>query len=202
MTEHGLSRNELRQHLRQRRARLSPVQQLRAATSLYRHVIRDPLFQQARRIAFYLPANHELDPRPVLSHALRSGKRCYLPVLSPIHAGRMHFVRVQPGQSLKANRWGILEPPLKLSRTIQPWALDLVFMPLLGVDRKGNRLGMGKGFYDRAFEVRRRLGASWQARRHRPVLAGLAHPCQLVERITAREHDVPVDVVLTPQGRL
>jgi len=70
-------------------------------------------------------------------------------------------------------------------------------MPLVGFDPAGNRLGMGKGFYDRCFAFRGRNPGSSPARR-RPILAGLAHDCQQVERIPAEEWDVRLDVIFTP----
>lgn len=164
--------------------------------ALFRRVLRWPRFHQAQRLAFYLPAGGEIDPRPLLQHCLRSGARCCLPVLSPLHEGKMYFVPVREGDALQYNRWGIAEPAPH--RLITPWALDLVFVPLVGFDRQGNRLGMGKGFYDRRFAFRgRRPLRDWPAP-HRPILAGLAHDCQQVEQIPAEAWDVRLDVIFTP----
>ena len=58
--------------------------------------------------------------------------------------------------------------------------LDIVFLPLVGFDRFGVRLGTGGGFYDRAFAFRHGR-ASWRA----PRLVGLAYAFQEVERIAA-----------------
>ena len=191
------ARRKLRHTLRKDRNAISQIQQLRAASSVYSQLIHTTQFSAARRIAFYLPANGEIDSRPLLHHALRSGKHCYLPVLSPLKTGKMYFVRVRAGQSLRSNRWGILEPALNMRDIIRPWALDMVLVPLLGFDGKGNRLGMGKGYYDRAFAFRLKFNACTAAARHRPLLYGLAHPCQARPEIPAFEHDVRMDRVIT-----
>lgn len=191
-------RQQLRGELRQRRAALSPRIQARASAMLHRTVMALPLFHRARRIAFYLPARGEIDPRPLLYSALRSGRQCYLPVLSPLHRGKMYFVRVEEDSPLRINRWGIAEPVLSLTRIINARALDLVLMPLVGFDRNGNRLGMGKGFYDRHFAFRQGLRGGDMPPLHRPVLAGLAHDCQEVRHIPSHGGDVPLDHVICP----
>ena len=78
----------------------------------------------------------------------------------------MRFARDRDDLSL-INRHGIPEPPL--AETLAARNLSVVFLPLLGFDRHGTRLGSGAGYYDRAFAFRRRR-QSW----HRPLLVGLA----------------------------
>jgi 5-formyltetrahydrofolate cyclo-ligase len=75
--------------------------------------------------------------------------------------------------------------------------LSVVFVPLLGFDLRGTRLGAGAGYYDRLFAYRRHRH-SWQ----RPLLIGLAYSCQRVERIEPAGHDVPLDAVVTEEGVL
>jgi 5-formyltetrahydrofolate cyclo-ligase len=70
-----------------------------------------------------------------------------------------------------------------------------VFLPLLGFDRQGLRLGSGGGFYDRAFAFRH-----WRGAWHAPRLVGLAYAFQQVERIAPAEHDVLMDAVVTEEG--
>ncbi len=187
-------RRALRQELRRRRLALSVDEQFLAAARVHDQLVRSIIFRKAQRIALYMPADGEVDTRDILDRALAAGKHCYLPTLSPLHAGKMYFVRIRPGQWLTPNRWGINEPALRATEIVHPMALDLVLMPLLGFDASGNRLGMGKGFYDRAFAFRRTL------QRHRPFLLGLAHACQQVGNIPAQDWDVPVDSVITGSG--
>jgi len=70
-----------------------------------------------------------------------------------------------------------------------------VFLPLVGFDRHGIRLGMGGGYYDRAFAFRR-LRSVW----HAPLLVGIGYALQEVERIVPAAHDVPLDLVITERG--
>jgi 5-formyltetrahydrofolate cyclo-ligase len=93
----------------------------------------------------------------------------------------------------RVNRLGITEP--QGSQFLGARWFDVVFLPLVGFDVYGLRLGMGGGYYDRAFAFRRwRL--AWQA----PRLIGLGYSFQQVERIAAATHDVRLDAVITERG--
>ncbi|MBW8453970.1 5-formyltetrahydrofolate cyclo-ligase [Pseudomonas stutzeri] len=191
----GLSRPALRRKLRQTRRQLSPAQQRHAARRLYRQLSHHPLFRRARHIALYLPNDGEIDPRLLLRAAHRRGKATYLPVLNPWPRTRMVFQRIEPGERLRRNRFGIFEPVIRTARQRRVWALDLLLMPLVGFDGNGGRLGMGGGFYDRSLAYRARRKKS-----HKPTLLGLAHECQRVDRLPLESWDVPLLGTVTDRG--
>ncbi len=191
----GLTRPALRRKLRQTRRQLSPAQQRHAARRLYRQLSHHPLFRRARHIALYLPNDGEIDPRLLLRAAQRRGKATYLPVLNPWPRTRMVFQRIEPGERLRRNRFGIFEPVIRTARQRRVWALDLLLMPLVGFDGNGGRLGMGGGFYDRSLAYRARRKKS-----HKPTLLGLAHECQRVDRLPLESWDVPLLGTVTDRG--
>ena len=187
-------RNNLRRDLRNRRRQLSLLQQQSAADRLYHLVMRWNLFMKSGRIAFYFASDGEIDPLAILFRALQMGKACYLPVLSPYQHNKVCFAPFRKGDALQPNRWGILEPVASVRSFIAPWSLNLVFVPLVGFDATGNRLGMGKGYYDRTFAFRaRRDGPA-------PRLIGLAHECQRAEAIPVSDWDIPLDGVVSDRG--
>lgn len=191
----GLSRPALRRKLRQTRRQLSSAQQRHAARRLYRQLSHHPLFRRARHIALYLPNDGEIDPRLLLRAAQRRGKATYLPVLNPWPRTRMVFQRIEPGERLRRNRFGIFEPVIRTARQRRVWALDLLLMPLVGFDGNSGRLGMGGGFYDRSLAYRARRKKS-----HKPTLLGLAHECQRVDRLPLESWDVPLLGTVTDRG--
>ncbi|MCQ4278370.1 5-formyltetrahydrofolate cyclo-ligase [Pseudomonas stutzeri] len=190
-----LSRPALRRQLRQARRQLSPTQQRLAARELYRQLAQHPAFRRARHIAFYLPNDGEIDPRPLMLEAQRRGKATYLPVLNAWPRTRMVFQRIMPNERLRPNRFGIAEPAFRPNRQRRIWTLDLILMPLVGFDEHGGRLGMGGGFYDRslAYRGRRKNG-------HKPTLLGLAHECQKVDRLPLEPWDVSLQATVTDQS--
>jgi 5-formyltetrahydrofolate cyclo-ligase len=187
-----LSRQQLRTQLRKARRALNPSQQRQAARGVYRQLAQHPLFRRARHIALYLPMDGEIDPRLLLRAAQRRGKKTYLPVLSAWPRTKMVFQRVRHGEKFRPNRFRIPEPRINPAQQRNVWALDLILLPLVGFDDVGGRLGMGGGFYDRslAYQARRK---AWQ----KPVLLGLAHECQKVERLAQASWDVPLQGTVT-----
>ncbi|MBD8201635.1 5-formyltetrahydrofolate cyclo-ligase [Pseudomonas viridiflava] len=183
----SLSRPQLRRQLREARRSLTRSQQREAARGLYRQLAQHPLFRRARHVSLYLPMDGEIDPRLLLRAAQRRGKATYLPVLNAWPRTRMVFQRVRPGEKFKPNRFRIPEPRINRAKQRRIWALDLVLMPLVGFDDEGGRLGMGGGFYDRSLAYRARR-STWR----KPVLLGLAHECQKVERLAQASWDVPL----------
>ncbi|EKN44196.1 MULTISPECIES: 5-formyltetrahydrofolate cyclo-ligase [Pseudomonas syringae group] len=183
----SLSRPQLRRQLRKARRSLTRSQQREAARGLYRQLAQHPLFRRARHVSLYLPMDGEIDPRLLLRAAQRRGKATYLPVLNAWPRTRMVFQRVRPGEKFKPNRFRIPEPRINRAKQRRIWALDLVLMPLVGFDDEGGRLGMGGGFYDRSLAYRARR-STWR----KPVLLGLAHECQKVERLAQASWDVPL----------
>lgn len=188
----GLSRPALRRQLRQQRRSLTPAQQRRAAQDLYRQIIQHPLFRRARHIALYLPNDGEIDPRPLMRAAQRHGKTTYLPLLDSWPRTRMRFQRVAAGERLWPNRFRIDEPRFSRARQRRVWTLDLVLMPLVGFDEFGGRLGMGGGFYDRSLAYRSR-----RLKGEKPILLGLAHECQKVDRLPLASWDVRLYATVT-----
>lgn len=155
-------------------------------------MVRSNAFRFSRRLAFTLAYDGEIDPGLLLKEAQRRGKECYLPVLNPLDENRLLFKRWQRGRALQKNHYGIGEP--RRGSVCPPKALDLVMMPLVAFDDDCNRLGMGKGFYDRTFAFLHK------AARQRPRLLGLAHECQHVEKLDVAPWDVPLDGVATDRS--
>lgn len=183
------SREMLRARMRSRRRELSSFEQRQAAANMLRQLRNCLRYRLARRAAFYLATDGEIDPGPLLHHALAMGKSCYLPVLKPLKQKELHFVRYRPGTPLKKNRYGIEEPALPGSNIAVLNTLDIIFMPLVAFDRQGHRLGMGGGYYDRTL---RRLGTNTK-----PLRIGLAHGFQEVSHLPAAPWDIPLDYIVT-----
>ncbi len=190
-----LSRAQLRTRLRKQRRNISPSQQAQAAQSLFRQLAQHPLFLHAQHIALYSASDGEIDTQLLMREAWRRGKHVYLPVLARWPKTTMVFQRVRPvNQQWEKNRFGIAQPRWCVADQRAVWALDAVFLPLVGFDRHGERLGMGGGFYDRCF-------AELYQRDHiiTPQRIGLAHECQCIEQLPVAPWDVPLHAVVTDQ---
>lgn len=182
----------MRRALRSQRQALAPSARERAAETLAAHTAALRVFRVAKRIGFYLTHDNEIDPALLLARAQARGKHCYLPVLSRIDGDRLWFAPLASDTPMRTNRFGILEPCVSPRELVRAAALDLVLMPLVGFDIKGNRLGMGGGFYDRTlhFLATRRFA-------RRPHFIGLAYDFQRVAALPAERWDVHLDWIIT-----
>lgn len=139
-------------------------------------------------VAVYLPIGSEIDPRPLMGKLDAAGAKLALPCVQ--EDGTMVYRAYRRGDMLEKRPFGLLEPNPEVPE-VQP---TLVITPLLGFDRSGNRLGYGKGHYDRALTRLRDQG--------RVFACGLAFFGQEVETVPAESHDVPLDWVMTERGSI
>jgi 5-formyltetrahydrofolate cyclo-ligase len=186
------ARGTLRAELAARRRQVSAAGRARAALHAARNADRALHLAAHQRIAVYASLPAELDTAPLIALAESRGCRLYLPRIDRRRASRtMRFVELRG--PLRNNRLGIGEP--QGTCVVGARWLDLVFLPLLGFDARGLRLGTGGGFYDRAFAFRQ-LRRVW----HTPKLVGFGYAFQQVASITAAPHDVAMDAVVTDEG--
>ena len=188
------NRQSLRQSIRRQRRQLSETLRSSSALQLAANAGRDRLVLNSQHIAVYLPSDGEIDPQPLMQYLWSLGKSLYLPVLVSFSAQRLWFSPYSPGDRLVLNRYGIPEPERVHHRRIKPVSLDLVLTPLVGFDDRGHRLGMGGGYYDRAFGFLNKR-TSWI----KPRLMGLAYELQRCRALAAAPWDVDLDAVATEQ---
>lgn len=180
--------------MREQRRALSHQQHKTAADRAAGLLLRSRPFRHSRRIALYFAMEGELDPAPILRAARAQGKRCFVPALSPGTRGRMWFVPIGADSKLRRNRFGIPEPIHRRRDRLAARRLDLVLVPLAAFDAYGHRVGMGGGYYDRAFAFRK-TPHQWR----RPLLVGYAYEFQRVPHIAAQPWDVRLDAIVTEQ---
>lgn len=188
-------KTDLRRRLRTQRNTLSVEERRFAERRLALNVAGTRLFLTSRRIACYLPNDGEIDTRGVIEHIGRLRKTCYLPVLSRLSHGRLWFARIKPDTDFTPNRFGIPEPVVGARELARAQELDLILMPLVGFDDRGNRLGMGGGYYDRSLEFLRHRRC-WR----KPHVLGLAYDFQRVNGLDPDPWDVPLQGVVTDRA--
>jgi 5-formyltetrahydrofolate cyclo-ligase len=185
------SRGALRAELKRRRAALTIAMRTAADRAITGHVAAAPWLTAQRNIGLYVSRAPEVDTVRLRTLARRRQCRVYLPRIVDYRRCRLQFFR-DTGAATALNRFRIGEPAPVAALSVR--ALWVVFLPLLGFDARGTRLGSGAGYYDRLLAFRQHGHA------HRPLLVGLAFACQEVARIEAAACDVPLDAVVTEAG--
>jgi len=185
------ARSEIRQRMRRQRRELGDDQQRHAAKQLAPSVITllDGLAQQIplRRVAGYLAFQGEIDVAMVMDDARAKGANTYVPMLD---GETLRFAPWSNTIATRRNRFGIVEPDVPAQEWVLADTLDAVLVPLVAFDDNGNRLGMGGGFYDKTFSLRRE-------QRHKPWLIGVAHSLQRQDCVHSDWWDVPLDAIVT-----
>jgi 5-formyltetrahydrofolate cyclo-ligase len=136
-------------------------------------------------IAAFVSVDTEPPTRTLLDHLVGSGTRVLLPV---IDAMALDWAAYTGPADLTAGPLGITEPTTPRLGADAVLAADIVLVPALAVDRSGNRLGRGRGFYDRALID---VAA--------PIVA-VVYDDELLDVVPAEAHDHRVDAVLRPAG--
>lgn len=179
-----MDKKQIRHHCCQIRDALSPEQVAAASLQICSHIAEWPLFQQAHTVMTYMAFRNEVDLGRLLTD---------FPVKSWVIPRIVR--KPEPGlilhpydpKRLVCHKYGMLEPDPTLP-VIDPGQLNLVLTPGLAFDRRGFRLGLGGGYYDRFLP-----GV-------RAAKVGIAYCALLLDTVPTEAHDHPVDYLACEDG--
>jgi len=141
-------------------------------------------FRKAKIVLFYVSIKGEVRTDKMISESLEKGKRILVP-FADLNKRTLLISEINNLEELEPGAFGIPEP--KNPREFPLEKIDLVVIPGIAFDRKGNRVGYGMGFYDRFLKG---------LKPHVPKIA-LAYDFQIVNEIPAEGEDVTVDMIIT-----
>ncbi|MBN2087767.1 5-formyltetrahydrofolate cyclo-ligase [Candidatus Peregrinibacteria bacterium] len=144
------------------------------------------VFQNSDHILFYYSFDTEVDTIPIINKYVKE-KRIYLPRL--ISENQFVALPFHNFDTLKQSSFQIPEPIKKEDEESYESRLDLIIVPGVGFDKNGNRIGMGKGYYDRYLA---KLP-------HTPKVA-LAFENQVLESIPKEKYDESVNIIITEEN--
>ncbi|HEX5689519.1 MAG TPA: 5-formyltetrahydrofolate cyclo-ligase [Roseiflexaceae bacterium] len=180
--EDSMDKATLRREAMQRRDALDDRSQRSAA--ICERIIGSAEYRAARAIHCFLPMRSEVDVRPLIADALAQGKGVVVPVVVPKALELSHaWLESLEDAALTPGAFGTANP--RSLRPAAPGDWDLTIVPLLTFDRRGHRLGYGKGFYDRLL-----------ATLHVPAI-GVAFAAQEIDALPDEPHDVALDGIVT-----
>lgn len=143
--------------------------------------------KSARRMALYASFRNEVLTDAIFEYALANGKEVFFPRVVRGKRGLM-FLKVRGKEDFTQGSYKIHEPAHDRELDIaEPSSFDIVVMPGVAFDINGNRLGYGKGYYDKA------LGSINKG----CLVTALAFDFQIVERVPAEAHDIKMDKIIT-----
>lgn len=176
-----MEKREIRRRIRNLRTMLSAEERLRAAEAVFARLEAEAAFLMADKVLMYHSLPDELSTHEFLGR-WHSRKSFFLPRVNGVDLEILPYDQ----NRLELGAFHIEEP--MGCDVIPEEEMELIVVPAVAYDSAGNRLGRGKGFYDRLL------------RRTKAVTIGVAYDFQLVEGLPVEDHDVPVDMVITPSG--
>ncbi|RUM57611.1 MAG: 5-formyltetrahydrofolate cyclo-ligase [Persephonella sp.] len=134
---------------------------------------------KSERILLYYPHKNEINTIPIIEELLKRKKTVLLP---KVEKGKILPILISDISNLKVGFAGIKEPE---GEVFPKNSIDITVVPAVAYDRRGYRLGYGKGFYDRFLQDFKNLKV------------GLAYKFQVLDKIPFEKHDIPVDIIIT-----
>ena len=180
-----MNKNELRDRMRQIRRNLTKEEVSQKSAAIQRQLFGYDKYQQAKTVMLYLSAFKEPSTAEILKDALESKKRVVVPV-SNTDTETLTLSYISDISDLKQGAYGILEP--EIIRKAKAEDIDMILVPGIAFDKSGNRMGFGKGYYDKLLC---KCGAQKIA---------LCYEFQLMDKIPVKEHDVPMNTIITEDG--
>lgn len=173
-----MEKKEIRKKIKALRSMLSELERESAAAEVFGRLEATAAFQMADRILMYHSLPDELSTLSFL-RKWKNDKRFFLPRVNGVNLDILPYDESR----LELGSFHIEEP--QGDALVDPDEIELIVVPAVAYDRSGNRLGRGKGFYDRLLATTR------------ATKIGVGYEFQLLDSLPAEEHDVPMDMVIT-----
>ena len=139
--------------------------------------------KKLRNIGIYYPSNYEVSTLRLFK--ILNNMKGFSTSIPEISNKKMRFINWSLFEPLKVNQFGFLDP---VSKKIDSYP-DLIVVPLLAYDIFKNRLGYGKGYYDKFLGKNKNI-----------LTIGLAFSFQKFNKLTVSKFDIKLDYILTEKG--
>lgn len=180
------AKDQLRRRVAERARDATREQRRRWDEAIQARLLAHAGYREARCLHCYLSLTDEAATERIVRAALADRKRVVVPVVEAER--RLLLVEITAyDRDLAPGAHGILEPPVGGRRLVEASEVDLFIVPGVAFDANGYRLGRGLGYYDR----------SLAQVKGRAVICALAYELQIIDRLPAAPHDVPMDFIVT-----
>ena len=169
------------------RSLLSRSESLARSRLIQAQALQFPPYLLRRSVALYNPIQNEVETGEIRDHALVTGKNVFFPRFGLKDS--LELIKIESETEFSQGRFGVLEPTGKRRLAGRDQEELVVFVPGVAFDLSGNRLGRGKGWYDRLIKE---LGGA--------ILVALAYDFQIVDEVPAEEWDQRVHYVITERS--
>ncbi len=178
-------KNELRAQMKEKRKNLTHSEIEEKSARICSFVTGSDVYKRAECVCVYMAAFNEPRTMGIIQKAISDGKRVCVPI-TDIESGTLTLSYITGLSDLKRGAYGIYEPTVICAADSSD--VDLILVPGIAFDSTGNRIGFGKGFYDKLL-----CGCG-------AVKAGICYDFQICPPINKDIYDVPMDIIITEEG--
>ena len=180
-------KDKIRVELSGLRDAMDPAELDKMSEKIKLNLFSTPEFMDARGVMFYVSKGSEVRTWGMIMDAIAAGKSVSVPC-TDTKAGTLRPYKIGTADDLKEGAFGIKEPRTDYCAPARLDSIDMVIVPGKAFDRKGERVGYGKGYYDK-----------FLAKVPGAKAVGLAYDFQVVDEIPSEDHDVRVSVLVTDE---
>lgn len=161
----------------------------------YDEIIRSQLIRicsSYQSIGIYVSHADEAETQKLIELLLQEGKLVAVPRCRTLESGlhTLDFYRIESLEDCLPSKFDLLEPLPLAENLVDVSQLEVMVTPLIAYDSKKNRIGYGRGYYDSALS------------QCPGFKVGVAYTLQKVEDFQPESHDIPMDMIVTEQGKL
>lgn len=173
-----MNKDDIRRRVKARKSLLTEIERSDSARDVFSRLEKLAAFAMSDHILIYNSLPDELSTREFIDR-WKEKKKFYLPRVNGIDLDILPFDR----HKMHIGAFRIEEPTG--TDISDPQLIELIIVPAIAYDRNGNRIGRGKGYYDRLLN------------RTKALRIGVAYDFQIVDEFDVEPHDIPVDIVIT-----
>jgi len=176
-------KKQLRSQIKLRRSKLTEASRARMSQQIIQFLHEIDEFNQAKSVFCYISYLDEVETKPLISEFLK--QKIALSVPKIMGKTEMLAIPLKDLSDLEPDKMGILTPKSSQAAA-EPF--DIAITPGLGFTKRGERLGYGRGYYDR-----------WFSKNEVKTKIGVAFEVQIVEELPLEETDMPLDILITEE---
>lgn len=179
------SKNSIRKSILNKRKKITPLERMFASDRIADYVLSIDEVGEADSVLLYADYNNEVMTDKLAVRLMMLGKKVFMPKVS---GDNMEFYRIFELDEMLPGSFGIREP-IDISDLAYTYKTgDIIICPGVAFDNDGNRIGYGRGYYDRYLEEKSGL-----------VKIGICFQQQIVENISADENDIRMDYIVSEE---
>jgi len=191
MKQYIANKSQIREGTLLKRRNLEPKWIDNTSAYIVDRLLSTEYFKNSKYIMSYINFGNEVSTSKLFDSYILNIKKICVPIICDSHnCIRMEASRIYNVSQLAIGKYGILEPKYDACQVISPHMLDMVVVPGVAFDFAKNRIGYGKGYYDRFLaQIRKDC-----------IKVGLSFDLQMYYRVPSNSYDVKMDFIVTESG--